>query len=486
MADKTVNDPSPAYEEMELDRELPRTLLYGGQRALRAGGEDYLPRYEGELGSANDTTSEYGARLSRSFLVNFYADAIHNVVGRIMSQPLRFSEDMPLQIAELLENIDNNGTDINVFVYRLLIDSLGQGVSHVLVDFQRPGGEFTSEAEEARAGLRPKWVHLKAHNVIEALGRSYNGRTWLERLRTREASLDVDGYDYIETNRVREYLMGNPESDPASVDFYARFNIYEEDAETQDWNLIAGPLQMEPSRKASPEQKEMFVEPPVVPFYGDKSGFFTGRPPLLSLSDLNLQHYQKKSDLDNIERIANVPTLVRIGVRETGEPIEIGPQRVIDVPDGTDLKYLEIQGAGIAHAKDSLRHLEEHIRQVGKEPSTKRATGSELATVRLRDEAEAAVKAQVWATEAIAGVNRCLDLTAGWLGIPTAGSLMIPEDVLEALARPEGFDSVLQLAALGAISPAAAATEAIRYGILDRDFDVDEDAELREMEPPRV
>ena len=52
MADKNVNDPSLAYEEMELDREFPRLLMYLGQRGIRDGGETYLPKYGGEEGSA--------------------------------------------------------------------------------------------------------------------------------------------------------------------------------------------------------------------------------------------------------------------------------------------------------------------------------------------------------------------------------------------------------------------------------------------------
>ena len=78
MPDKTVDDPSPAYEEMEKDRELARILLYDGQRGIRAKGEAYLPKYEGEIGAAGDVKSEYGGRLSRSYLVNFYSDTVQS------------------------------------------------------------------------------------------------------------------------------------------------------------------------------------------------------------------------------------------------------------------------------------------------------------------------------------------------------------------------------------------------------------------------
>jgi hypothetical protein len=269
------------------------------------------------------------------------------------------------------------------------------------------------------------------------------------------------------------------------------FQLWEEyeGKDGNEWRKVGDPLPMEPSRRSSPEQRMMFIEPPVVPFYGQREGFFRGKPPLGSQADLNLQHWQKKSDVDNIERIANVPILVLEGGEgDTGEmaDLEIGAYRLVGVPDGRSLKYLEINGSGITHAKDSIRHLEEHIRLVGKEPMIQKATGTELATVRLLNEASAMTQAQVWALSWVESINRCLDLTAAWMGIPTAGSVSIAEDVLEALARPEGFDEVLQIHAQGGISSEGLLEEAKRYGVVDRDFDVEEDAERRGSAPPLI
>ena len=110
-----VNTPSPAYDSMERDRELSRLLVYDGQRGLRDKGEKYLPKFEAERGDADSATSEYGRRLSQSYLVNFYADAVQSLVGRVFQRPLVLSDDTPDQIRELWENIDNAGTHGDVF-----------------------------------------------------------------------------------------------------------------------------------------------------------------------------------------------------------------------------------------------------------------------------------------------------------------------------------------------------------------------------------
>ena len=317
MEEKIVNDPSPAYEVMEAEREVARILLYQGQGGLRAKGTEYLPKYEGEKGAAADTGSQYGSRLSRSFLVNFYKDACQNLVGRIFAQPLIFSEDTPPEIVDLWQNIDDCGTNGDIFIQRVALDALGQGISYVLVDYPGDAG-IENLAAEVKAGRRPRWIHYQAQNVIEALVRVADGKPMLERARIREATEDLadEPYDYETIARVREYVAGRLGPD-SEVSNYAQFRIH---TETEDHDWVAGPWRgISPPRTASPEQSRMFVEPPIVAFYGERTGFYRGRPPLQALAELNLQHYQKKSDIDNIERIANVPTLILEGGPGTRE-----------------------------------------------------------------------------------------------------------------------------------------------------------------------
>jgi hypothetical protein len=70
------------------------------------------------------------------------------------------------------------------------------------------------------------------------------------------------------------------------------------------------------------------------------------------------------------------------------------------------------------------------------------------------------------------------------MGLKRSGTVRIDESVLEALARPEGFESVKELAALGAIGPRVLLEEAKRYGVLDRDLDIDEALDEIESSEP--
>ena len=55
-------------------------------------------------------------RLARTFLVNFYKDAVQNLVGRIFAQPLVFAEDTPQEILDFWENVDDQGTVGDIFI----------------------------------------------------------------------------------------------------------------------------------------------------------------------------------------------------------------------------------------------------------------------------------------------------------------------------------------------------------------------------------
>ena len=99
---------------------------------------------------------------------------------------------------------------------------------------------------------------------------------------------------------------------------YANWTLWQQNPETLEWFAVDGPKPMEPSRKATYEQRLMFIEPPIVCMYGGKRmGFHRAKPLIQSQADLNLSHFQKKSDVDNIERLATTPVLTMTGGEAT-------------------------------------------------------------------------------------------------------------------------------------------------------------------------
>ena len=77
-----VSTPSPAVAEDEAKRQLVR-CIQGGTDAMRAGGEQWLPRHPAE------SVGVYKTRLQKTFLDNFVGLAIEKSTGKLFSKPVK-------------------------------------------------------------------------------------------------------------------------------------------------------------------------------------------------------------------------------------------------------------------------------------------------------------------------------------------------------------------------------------------------------------
>ena len=111
-----VSLPTAAWAAAEDQQRLLRTLR-GGQRAIWAAGQEYLPPYQGE-----DLSSPWGypARLRRSTLYNATARAVTQVVGKVFARPIGIGADVPDALRAWCEDVDLRGTHFHEFLRREL------------------------------------------------------------------------------------------------------------------------------------------------------------------------------------------------------------------------------------------------------------------------------------------------------------------------------------------------------------------------------
>jgi hypothetical protein len=126
-----------------------------------------------------------------------------------------FAEDVPDQIRELWENLDNQGTHGDVFVKELFDDALIAGHSFILVDYpQVENADELRRRDEMEAGFRPYWLHVKKDSVINWWDTIENGRRVLDWVVIKELVDTEDGefgHMHIEQYRVlrrKAYLTG--------------------------------------------------------------------------------------------------------------------------------------------------------------------------------------------------------------------------------------------------------------------------------------
>jgi Domain of unknown function (DUF4055) len=85
--------------------------------------------------------------------------------------------------------------------------------------------------------------------------------------------------------------------------------------------------------------------------------------PFAALARLNIEHLQKRSDLNEVLHKCNLPVPVRKGApvnpaTQKMPDLTIGPNSVVDVPENGDFKFAEPAGTAIASSMQDLGNLE--------------------------------------------------------------------------------------------------------------------------------
>ena len=158
---------------------------------------------------------------------------------------------------------------------------------------------------------------------------------------------------------------------------------------------------------------------PFVFFYGLREDFGIGKPPLLELAHMNIEHWQSASDQQNILHVARVPLLFARGFGAT-DKIVVGSKAATVAEDAkAELKFVEHSGAAIESGRQSIRDLEDRMRQVGAELLTERQGELTATEVNSRDEDNRSIMQKI-SEEFEAGFESCLALMALWAGDKTA------------------------------------------------------------------
>lgn len=459
MSDKDKN--SPATTSLAYDAMLPawakiQTVL-DGTEALRQAGRAYLPIHE------NETDVAYQERLQRSTLFNMTKITLNSWVGRPFSDPMKV-EDAPTEIENLLDNVDMLGTDLQVFCRNWFLDGLAKAMSHCYIDFPRTDTVtgVRTMADDRREGVRPYMIHVRPEQLFFANADVVGGREVLREIRIMEEVTEMDGFAEVCLPQIRRVINDGGRT---YVELYRK----DPQSKKDEWYRV--------------EDYEIglpFI--PLVTFYSDRSAFMMGQPPLEDLADLNLAHWQSTSDQRAILTTTRFPMLALSGGADEGKQLVVGPNRWLHSPDPNGkFYYVEHTGAAIAAGRQDLADLEDQMSQYGADFLRKRP-GSQTATARALDSAEATSPLQDAVLRFKEAVDQALDYMAAWLNQETGGYCSLvtdfgPEDINQA-----ELNTLRETRKQKDISRLAYLKELQRRGMLDEEYDPEDDAEQLEKE----
>lgn len=446
-----INERSPAVEAMAKHWPLIDALL-GGTPAMRAAGPAYLPQ------QPREDAEDYAYRLSTATLFPAFARTAAVMAGKPFSKELVLGEDVPPEVAQWIGDIDGEGRSLHAFAADLMHEAITHGYGGILVDYTRTEGAARTQADERTMGARPYWVHIKHDRILGWKVGKVNGMPALTQLRLSETEEVPDGdYGVKTVNRVRVYTPG-------------AFELWEEGKRGQ-YTLI--------------DQGSMapLTEIPFVPFYGTREGLMVGMPPLLELAHLNAKHWREQSDQDDSARFARKRLLVVSGI-EDNAAITSGSSYALSLPQGGDAKVVQGSAESVTVGRSELDALEAQMLQTGAELLT-RQPGSRTATESSNDAEANKSELQRIVETFEDSLDRALDLTAQWLGLPEGGTVSLYKD-FAAPINAQDSQAILALQQAGIITKETVIRESQRRALLSPDLVPEDELEAVEAEGPSL
>jgi hypothetical protein len=433
--------------------------VLGGTEAMREAGAEYLPQHPEE------EPQRYDERLAAATLLNITELTLDSLVGRPFSDPVKVLDTVPEQVKTVLDDVDLQGNNIDVFARQWFKEGLAKGFAHCLVEFPRrpevaEGEAPRTRADDLREGSRPYWVFIKPENLIFAHTEVINGVETVTHARILEETTERVGFAEVWVTRIRVI-------EPGIQQIYLK--VVDERTQEVTWKL----------------EDEFLTDldfVPLVTFYAEKDAPFVAKPPLSDLADLNIAHWQSCSDQRQILTVARFPMLAASGADQEATKMVVGPFSWLSSPDAQGrFYYVEHSGKSIGAGRQDLLDLEEQMAHYGAEFLTKRP-GRETATARALDSAEATSPLQDMTLRFIDALNQALFFTAQWLKLDDGGSVEMttdfgPEDPDQSDMNILKFTRNRQ-----DISRRNYLKEMVRRGILPDDFDIDEDQKFLEEE----
>lgn len=115
---------------------------------------------------------------------------------------------------------------------------------------------------------------------------------------------------------------------------------------------------------------------PALWYSSDGAAFGEGDLPHLGLAHQYLNHFRCQSDYQELLSRCALPVGVRIGVvglanaSSPTEPVVLGPNTVMDLPEGASFQFVEVQARSLAEHRVWLQHLDEAMRRDALIPSS--------------------------------------------------------------------------------------------------------------------
>ncbi|MGM4891254.1 DUF4055 domain-containing protein [Tardiphaga sp. 839_C3_N1_4] len=473
--------PSRDHKAMADDWRMIRDIL-AGAKWIKEAGIRYLPRFQKESQTAYDLRRD-----STPWRPEF-VDALRSLCSKPFSKEVVVNPDAPDAVqgkavdqktkkrqGGFVDDVDGQGNSLHVFARDTFANGVAFGLEAIYVAWSADQ-PLRTRAEEQLAGARPYWIHIRAENILALYSKRIGGRTVVSHIRILECTVEQDGFEEIEVQRVR-VLELNAANQPV-------WQLFKANA---DGGFVA---------ETQPAPLLGVSDIPVALFFtGERSGNYRVRPPLIDLAWMQIELYRAMSRKEQILTLAGSPMLKAKGmvppqpsqvtdasgrVIDVPAPqIEVGPGTVLFAPPAaegvqSDWDYVQPAAANMKEVREDVDGIMEDFRRLALQPTTPKS-GNMVATGQAIDAAKSHSAVEVWANGLVDALNQALMYTCQWLKIADTVTAVVHTDFGVDIQGADEAKIIGDAQKRGVLSKQTERAELARRGILGPDFDEDEE-----------
>ena len=357
MRGTTASAPLPWPLHPTLAALLPRLELIQDCWDLLAGRkEHYLPRGEREPETA------YRRRLEAALPSGFFRDALRTFAGMLASSHWR---ELPASLQAVISDVDGRGTDLGVFLERADVLVLRDGAA--LIGVLPPQHLWPSEGDRQQALRRgdrlslPRLVLLERRDVLN--WHLPNPQSLPDAICFEQPNPKIQDLPSAGEGAPHPWLYGSVALDGEGMSIET-IELVADPQTPSGWRLHRIDLQ----------QYRGITQLPLIWYASDGAAFGEGDLPHLGLAHQYLNHFRCQSDYQELLYRTALPVGVRTGVvgpmgHGSSDPVVLGPNSVIDLPDGASFQFVEIQARSLAEHRAWLESLDQGMRRDALIPS---------------------------------------------------------------------------------------------------------------------
>ncbi len=350
-------------EAVELQRRRGQLRLVADCWNLLEGRrEHYLPRGEREPEAA------YRRRVEAALPSGFFRDALRTFAGMLSRENWTA---LPIGLELVLSDVDGRGTDLGAFLAAADVLVLRDGGCLLLV--LPPDHLWPSEGDRQQALRRGDRLSLPRLQLIprtDLLNWQLPHSHGLPvRLTWREA---IPGSEPLPVDAAGHW------SEQPCPWLYRSLQLKAQGVALSTETLVADP-QSPTGWRVDQLEKQLYQglqQLPALWYSSDGAGFGEGELPHLGLAHQYLNQFRCQSDYQELLSRCALPVGVRTGVvggvgqPPGSEPVVLGPNTVMDLPEGASFQFAEVQARSLAEHRAWLEVLDTGMRRDALIPSS--------------------------------------------------------------------------------------------------------------------